>query len=151
MPAKVVFDHIYNLVQEGYFGDPIYGGNNGKSWTRAPGADDLGGSQSTYGWWFARIFVDPDDAKRMYVAGLGMYQSTDGADNFAGCCGSVVTVGATARTVRWKGSFSASAATLVTPSWPPTFSHPFVPRSPAHKSASSHPRTRRARAGWRGG
>jgi gluconate 2-dehydrogenase gamma chain len=31
VPAKVVFDHIYNLVQEGYFGDPIYGGNNGKS------------------------------------------------------------------------------------------------------------------------
>jgi gluconate 2-dehydrogenase gamma chain len=31
VPAKVVFDHIYTLVQEGYFGDPIYGGNNAKS------------------------------------------------------------------------------------------------------------------------
>jgi gluconate 2-dehydrogenase gamma chain len=31
VPSKVVFDHLYNLVQEGYFGDPIYGGNQGKS------------------------------------------------------------------------------------------------------------------------
>jgi gluconate 2-dehydrogenase gamma chain len=31
VPSKVFFDHIYNLVQEGYFGDPIYGGNAGKS------------------------------------------------------------------------------------------------------------------------
>jgi gluconate 2-dehydrogenase gamma chain len=31
VPAKTVFDHLYNLVMEGYFGDPIYGGNQGKA------------------------------------------------------------------------------------------------------------------------
>jgi gluconate 2-dehydrogenase gamma chain len=31
VPAKTVFDHLYALVQEGYFGDPIYGGNQGKA------------------------------------------------------------------------------------------------------------------------
>ncbi len=31
VPAKVVFDHLYGLTMEGYFGDPIYGGNRGKA------------------------------------------------------------------------------------------------------------------------
>ncbi len=31
VPAKVVFDHLWGLVQEGYFGDPVYGGNQGKA------------------------------------------------------------------------------------------------------------------------
>ncbi len=74
---------VYANNESGSFQNFFRSTDNGASWTRPAGADDLGGSQSTYGWWFARIFVDPDDADRMYLAGLNMYQSTDGADNFA--------------------------------------------------------------------
>ena len=31
VPAGVFFDHIWSLTQEGYFGDPIYGGNKEKA------------------------------------------------------------------------------------------------------------------------
>lgn len=33
IPSRLFFDEFYNLTMEGYFGDPIYGGNRGKaSW-----------------------------------------------------------------------------------------------------------------------
>lgn len=38
----------------------------------------LGFSQSTYGWWFGRIFVDPIDPLHIFVAGLILVQSFDG-------------------------------------------------------------------------
>ncbi len=31
VPEKVFFDHVFNLVQEGYFGDNVYGGNKNKA------------------------------------------------------------------------------------------------------------------------
>jgi hypothetical protein len=42
----------------------------------------LAGNNSSYGWWFARIFVDPADADRLYVAGLELIESTDGGATF---------------------------------------------------------------------
>ncbi|MBW3620451.1 MAG: glycosyl hydrolase [Actinobacteria bacterium] len=35
-----------------------------------------------YGWWFGRIFVDPEDADRVYQAGLFLAESTDGGLNW---------------------------------------------------------------------
>ncbi|MEA2434717.1 MAG: hypothetical protein QOG54_2174 [Actinomycetota bacterium] len=35
-------------------------------------------SQSSYGWWFGRIYVDPDDAQRVWITGLGLARSTNG-------------------------------------------------------------------------
>ncbi|MDP9318758.1 MAG: glycosyl hydrolase [Actinomycetota bacterium] len=78
---------IYANNVSGSFQNFFTSTDNGASWTRPSGADDLNGSQSTYGWWFARIFVDPADAKHLYVAGLGMSQSSDGAGSFSGVGG----------------------------------------------------------------
>ena len=39
--------------------------------------------------WFARVFVDPANKDHLYVPGVNMYQSTNGATSFSTCCGSV--------------------------------------------------------------
>lgn len=39
-------------------------------------------SQSSYGWWFGKIWVAPDDADRLFVAGLELVESTNGGDSF---------------------------------------------------------------------
>ena len=57
--------------------------DGGTTWTAPPQAQsDLADSQSTYGWWFAHIFVDPFDSKNVFVAGLDLWRSTDGGSSF---------------------------------------------------------------------
>lgn len=47
VPSAIFFDHLLNLSMEGYFGDPIYGGNRGKaSWTML-GFPGVGGMYAT--------------------------------------------------------------------------------------------------------
>jgi photosystem II stability/assembly factor-like uncharacterized protein len=36
----------------------------------------------TYGWWFGRVWVDPNDSNRVFVAGVGLLRSTDGGATF---------------------------------------------------------------------
>jgi photosystem II stability/assembly factor-like uncharacterized protein len=36
------------------------------------------GSQGGFGWWFGRIWVDPDDADHVFAAGVSMRRSTNG-------------------------------------------------------------------------
>lgn len=74
---------VYANNASGSFQNFFTSKDNGASWTRPPGADGLGNSQSTYGWWFARVFVDPHDASHLYLAGLNMYQSSDAAQSFS--------------------------------------------------------------------
>lgn len=74
---------VYANDESGSFENFFTTKNGGSTWTRPSGADDLGGSQSTYGWWFARVFVDPDDPSHLYLAGLNMYQSSDAAESFS--------------------------------------------------------------------
>jgi photosystem II stability/assembly factor-like uncharacterized protein len=73
---------IYANNAQGSFENFFTSDDNGASWTRPDGVGQLGGSQSTYGWWFGRVFVDPTDANHLYLTGLDMYQSTDAADSF---------------------------------------------------------------------
>ena len=80
---------IYANNSSGAFQNFFTSTNGGKSWSQAAGASNLGGSQSTYGWWFARIFVDPANADDLFVPGVSMYRSTNGADSFTACCGSL--------------------------------------------------------------
>jgi photosystem II stability/assembly factor-like uncharacterized protein len=74
---------VYANGPTGSFQNFFTSTDGGATWVRPDGADSLGGSQSTYGWWFARVFVDPDDADHLYLLGLNMYQSTNGADSFS--------------------------------------------------------------------
>ena len=73
---------VYANNASGSFQDFFTSSNGGSDWTRPAGASDLTGCCSTYGWWFARVFVDPENASRLLVAGLNMWQSADAAQNF---------------------------------------------------------------------
>ena len=40
-------------------------------------------SQSSFGWWFGRLWVDPDDEDRLFIPGVNLLLSTDGGDTVA--------------------------------------------------------------------
>jgi photosystem II stability/assembly factor-like uncharacterized protein len=46
--------------------------DRGGSWTRLPDDPNLAASQSSFGWWFGKIWVDPTDADHVHVAGVGL-------------------------------------------------------------------------------
>jgi photosystem II stability/assembly factor-like uncharacterized protein len=51
--------------------------NGGDSWTQITSTSALSSSQSTYGWWFGRIWVDPASSTHVFVAGVSMVESTN--------------------------------------------------------------------------
>jgi hypothetical protein len=51
--------------------------NGGDTWTRITNTSFLSASQSTFGWWFGRIWVDPANARHVFVAGVPMLESLD--------------------------------------------------------------------------
>jgi photosystem II stability/assembly factor-like uncharacterized protein len=57
--------------------------DSGDTWTQMA-ASGLSGSQSSYGWWFGRIWVDPADQDRVFVAGVPLELSTNGGQSFGG-------------------------------------------------------------------
>ena len=55
--------------------------NDGDTWTKTSvGGGSL--SQSSFGWWFGRVFVDPDDDRHVFVPGVDLLESTNGGDAF---------------------------------------------------------------------
>jgi photosystem II stability/assembly factor-like uncharacterized protein len=55
--------------------------DGGATWART--AASVGSlTQSSFGWWFGRVFVDPADADRVFVPGVELNESTDGGDRF---------------------------------------------------------------------
>lgn len=74
---------IYANNNEGSFAHWFVSTDNGSTWLAPPQAQaNLAGSQSVYGWWFGRIYVDPKDANHVYVTGLQLYESSDGGLTF---------------------------------------------------------------------
>jgi Uncharacterized protein related to plant photosystem II stability/assembly factor len=54
--------------------------DGGDSWLRLPTDGNLSGAQSTYGWWFGRVWVDPLDQAHVFGAGVFLCESkNDGA------------------------------------------------------------------------
>lgn len=51
--------------------------NGGDSWTRITNTTYLSASQSTFGWWFGRIWVDPAAAHHAWVAGVPLLETLD--------------------------------------------------------------------------
>ncbi len=51
--------------------------NGGDSWTQITNTSYLSASQSTFGWWFGRIWVDPVNAQHVFVAGVPMLETLD--------------------------------------------------------------------------
>jgi photosystem II stability/assembly factor-like uncharacterized protein len=55
--------------------------DGGRTWAKTR-ASARSLDQAGYGWWFGRVFVDPRDRDRLFVAGLRINESTDGGDSF---------------------------------------------------------------------
>jgi hypothetical protein len=51
--------------------------NKGTSWTQLTNVSPVSSSQSTYGWWFGRIFIDPATSSHLWVPGVPMVESTN--------------------------------------------------------------------------
>lgn len=78
-------DRAYAIIAnrlDGTHGAFFRSDDGGATWTQLADDAQLRASQSSYGWWFARIFVDPDDADRLYAAGMELTESTDGGESF---------------------------------------------------------------------
>jgi hypothetical protein len=58
--------------------------DGGDSWTKLPNDPGLSGSQSTYGWWFGRLWVDPVNANHVFAAGIELEESTNGGSSWTG-------------------------------------------------------------------
>jgi len=56
--------------------------DGGDTWTPAPENGQLRASQSTFGWWFGKIWVDPDDPLRAHVAGVPLMTTRDGGQTW---------------------------------------------------------------------
>ncbi|MEU5942693.1 glycosyl hydrolase [Micromonospora sp. NPDC047548] len=56
--------------------------DGGDTWTQTPVTANQA-SQSTFSWWFGKIFVDPKDHNHVFLAGVNLMRSTNGAQTFS--------------------------------------------------------------------
>jgi hypothetical protein len=56
--------------------------NGGDTWTRLTNTSAVSAAQSTFGWWFGRLFVDPANASRVWVTGTSLVESLDAGANW---------------------------------------------------------------------
>ncbi len=73
---------IYANNSKGAFFGWFISRDGGATWMSPPGSPTLAASQSVYGWWFARVWVDPKDSDHVFVAGLPLAESFDGGMSF---------------------------------------------------------------------
>ena len=78
-PSRV-YAMIANTL-DGTHGAWFSSDDGGRSFTRSE-PFGLAANNSSYGWWFARIFVDPRNADHLYAAGLEVIESLDGGSTF---------------------------------------------------------------------
>jgi photosystem II stability/assembly factor-like uncharacterized protein len=67
----------------GFFTGFFTSTDGGDSWTRLPNNAQLSNSQSSYGWWFARIWVDPLNETHVFVAGVPLMESTSAGTSWS--------------------------------------------------------------------
>jgi photosystem II stability/assembly factor-like uncharacterized protein len=56
--------------------------DGGDSWTKLPTDTNLSGAQSSYGWWFGRIWVDPLDQTHVFGPGVYLCESKNSGSSF---------------------------------------------------------------------
>jgi photosystem II stability/assembly factor-like uncharacterized protein len=61
----------------GAYGSAYTSTDAGTTWTRLPDDPELVDSQSSYGWWFGKIWVDPRNADHVQLAGVPLLTSHD--------------------------------------------------------------------------
>jgi len=77
---------LYAVVNQtnGLFQGFYESDNGGDSWTKLPNSSTLSGAQSTYGWWFGRVWVDPLDQTHVFAAGVYLCESKNSGSSFTG-------------------------------------------------------------------
>ncbi|GCB52148.1 sialidase family protein [Streptomyces sp. NL15-2K] len=80
----VAGDRLYAIVNkaggsfEGFYGST----DGGDTWTRTPDNPALTDSQSSFGWWFGKVWIDPRDTEHVHVAGVALLTTKDGGDTW---------------------------------------------------------------------
>jgi photosystem II stability/assembly factor-like uncharacterized protein len=77
---------------DGRFGAMFRSDDGGATWVELPRDSTVAGNQSSFGWWFGRIFPDPSNVDRLFVAGVELASSDDGAESFLASSVSLVGV-----------------------------------------------------------
>lgn len=75
---------IYALVisTNGLFQGFYRSDNGGDAWTKLPNDGNLSGAQSTYGWWFGRVWVDPVNDSHVFGPGVYLCESKNAGQTF---------------------------------------------------------------------
>ena len=55
--------------------------DGGNSWTRTQDGE-ISGNNSSFGWYFGQVRVDPNNEDRAYILGVGMYRTDDGGNSW---------------------------------------------------------------------
>ncbi|MFC4017144.1 WD40/YVTN/BNR-like repeat-containing protein [Micromonospora sp. GCM10011542] len=77
-------DRLYAIVNStagpfaGFYGST----DGGDAWTRLPDTPELTTSQSTFGWWFGKVWVDPDEPLHVHLAGVPLLTTKDGGQTW---------------------------------------------------------------------
>ncbi len=77
---------LYAIVNQtsGFFQGFYKSDDGGDSWTKLPNSSVLSGAQSSYGWWFGRVWVDPLDQAHVFGAGVYLCESKNSGSTFTG-------------------------------------------------------------------
>jgi len=77
---------VYAIVNQanGPFQGFYRSDDGGDSWTNLSPNSTLSSAQSTYGWWFGRLWVDPLDQAHVFAAGVSLCESQNGGSSFTG-------------------------------------------------------------------
>src|SRR5437762_5318939 len=75
---------VYAIVNQtnGSFQGFYRSDDGGDSWTILSPNSTLAGAQSTYGWWFSRVWVDPLDQAHVFAAGVSLCESLNSGTSF---------------------------------------------------------------------
>ncbi|HEX9823353.1 MAG TPA: glycosyl hydrolase [Actinomycetota bacterium] len=68
---------------EGFYLSP----DAGVTWVKLPTGTSVASSQSTFGWWFGRLWVDPVNAAHVFMAGVPMSESLNAGLTWASVTG----------------------------------------------------------------
>jgi photosystem II stability/assembly factor-like uncharacterized protein len=76
-------DRMYAIVGRGPKSSNFFDGfytsrDGGDTWTRLPDNEDVADNQSSYAWWFAKVWVDPRNALHVHVAGIALLTTRNG-------------------------------------------------------------------------
>lgn len=73
-------DRVYvtAINTDGRYRDFYRSENGGQTFTTPPESQLIEDTQSVFGWWFSKIFVDPADADHVFFPGVVLVESQDG-------------------------------------------------------------------------